>query len=56
MCETASRIQNGCGMNFIIERSAPTPSALDNIPAEVEKELRVYGCEIIQEIGILLKV
>lgn len=31
-----------------------TPSALDGIPAEVEDDLRVAGCMMIQEAGIML--
>lgn len=31
-----------------------TPSRRDGIPAELEEELRVYGCQLIQQAGILL--
>lgn len=32
-----------------------TPSRKDGIDLETERRLRVYGCELIQEAGILLK-
>lgn len=32
-----------------------TPSAEDGIPHELEEDLRVYGCKLIQQAGILLK-
>lgn len=31
-----------------------TPSAQDGIPREVEDDLRVAGCMLIQEAGIML--
>jgi hypothetical protein len=43
-------------MQFVVDRSKPTPSFADGIEAKVEAALRVYGCELIQQIGILLKV
>ena len=43
-------------MNFLVDRAAPTPSSQDGVSSEVEWQLRVYGCELIQEVGILLKV
>jgi hypothetical protein len=43
-------------MNFIVEKNASTPSHLDGVPAAVEWNVRVYGSELIQEIGILLRV
>lgn len=33
-----------------------TPSRLDGLDAEVEKDLRILGCELIQTAGILLKL
>jgi hypothetical protein len=33
-----------------------TPSRKDGIDAETEILLRIYGCEIIQEAGILLRL
>lgn len=33
-----------------------TPSRRDGIPAEFEDELRVYGCQLIQQAGILLSL
>ena len=32
-----------------------TPSREDGIPAELEEDLRAYGCKLIQQAGILLK-
>lgn len=32
-----------------------TPSRGDGIPAELEDELRIYGCKLIQQAGVLLK-
>ena len=34
----------------------PTPSSFDNIPHDLETELRIYGCELIQKAGYLLKI
>ncbi|WAQ83627.1 hypothetical protein PtA15_4A75 [Puccinia triticina] len=34
----------------------PTPSALDGVPAELERELRLYGGLLIQQAGVLLKL
>lgn len=33
-----------------------TPSRLDGLDAETEKDLRILGCELIQTAGILLKL
>ena len=33
-----------------------SPSRKDGIDRETEENLRIYGCEIIQEAGILLKL
>lgn len=32
-----------------------TPSGEDGIPAELEEDLRAFGCKLIYEAGILLK-
>ena len=32
-----------------------TPSREDGIPAELEEDLRAYGCKLIHQAGILLK-
>jgi len=32
-----------------------TPSRADGIPAELEEDLRAYGCKLIHQAGILLK-
>jgi hypothetical protein len=32
-----------------------TPSREDGIPAELEEDLRAFGCKLIHEAGILLK-
>jgi hypothetical protein len=36
------------------EQIALTPSRQDGIPEDLEDELRVYGCQLIQQAGILL--
>lgn len=33
-----------------------TPSQLDGLDSETETDLRIYGCELIQTAGILLKL
>ena len=33
-----------------------TPSSQDGLPAEVESDLRVAGCTLIQEAGIMLNL
>ncbi|KAK0533878.1 hypothetical protein OC835_002861 [Tilletia horrida] len=33
-----------------------TPSQADGVPADLEEELRVYGCQLIQQAGILLQL
>lgn len=33
-----------------------TPSQLDGLGTETETDLRIYGCELIQTAGILLKL
>lgn len=35
-----------------IERS---PSREDGVPADLEEDLRAYGCKLIQQAGLLLK-
>lgn len=32
-----------------------TPSHEDGIPADLEEDLRAYGCKLIQQAGVLLK-
>lgn len=32
-----------------------TPSKEDGIPADLEEDLRAFGCKLIHEAGILLK-
>jgi hypothetical protein len=32
-----------------------TPSKEDDIPADLEEDLRAFGCKLIHEAGILLK-
>ena len=39
---------------YILQK--PTPSANDGIDVSDEKFHRVFGCELIQEAGILLKL
>ncbi|KAI0053827.1 cyclin-like protein [Auriscalpium vulgare] len=33
-----------------------TPSSLDGIPADLEEDLRAYGCKLIHQAGVLLKL
>ena len=37
-----------------LEQIESTPSNLDGIPAELEEDLRGYGCKLIIEAGVLL--
>jgi hypothetical protein len=41
---------------FTHEKLYPTPSMSDHLPFEVEFDLRVVGCELIQTAGRLLKL
>lgn len=38
------------------DQIAETPSRKDGIPSDLEDELRVYECQLIQQAGILLKL
>lgn len=38
------------------EKLATTPSQLDGLDADTETDLRIYGCELIQTAGILLRL
>ncbi|KAK9884355.1 hypothetical protein WA026_005305 [Henosepilachna vigintioctopunctata] len=38
------------------EKLSPTPSQNDGLDVETETDLRIYGCELIQTAGILLKL
>lgn len=38
-----------------LEQIENTPSRLDGIPAELEEDLRICGCKLIAEAGVLLK-
>jgi len=38
------------------EKLSPTPSVEDGMDKEVEQDLRILGCELIQTAGILLKL
>lgn len=38
------------------EKLAMTPSQNDGLDRETETDLRIYGCELIQTAGILLKL
>lgn len=38
------------------EKLGVTPSQLDGLGLEIEADLRIYGCELIQTAGILLKL
>jgi hypothetical protein len=37
-----------------LEQVENTPSGRDGIPADLEEDLRVYGCKLITEAGVLL--
>ncbi|KAE8222026.1 hypothetical protein CF319_g4715 [Tilletia indica] len=37
-----------------LHQLSETPSRADGIPVDLEEELRVYGCQLIQQAGILL--
>ncbi|KAL9933122.1 hypothetical protein V8E36_007840 [Tilletia maclaganii] len=37
-----------------LQQLSETPSRADGIPADLEEELRVYGCQLIQQAGILI--
>lgn len=39
-----------------VDKLSPTPSENDGIEKEVEMDLRILGCELIQTAGILLKL
>ncbi|CAH8678939.1 unnamed protein product [Schistosoma haematobium] len=52
-----------CGVNLTIhniiipeERLFPTPSQLDKMEYETEIDLRILGCELIQDSGVLLRL
>lgn len=32
-----------------------TPSMQDGVPADLEEDLRAYGCKLIRQAGVLLK-
>ena len=38
------------------DQNARTPSREDGIPADFEDDLRMYGCQLIQQAGILLEL
>ena len=38
------------------EKLSVTPSMLDGLDKEIEQDLRILGCEMIQTAGILLKL
>lgn len=38
------------------EKLNPTPSKVDGLDGEIESDLRILGCELIQTAGILLKL
>lgn len=44
--------------NFYVSKEdlADSPSRKDGISPDVEREQRIYGCEMIQEAGILLRL
>ena len=44
--------------NFYVSKEdlANSPSRKDGISSDVEREQRIYGCEMIQEAGILLRL
>lgn len=38
------------------EQLARSPSLEDGVPAELEYDLRIWGCQFIQELGICLRL
>lgn len=44
--------------NFYMSKEdlADSPSRKDGVSPEVERDQRIYGCEMIQEAGILLRL
>lgn len=44
--------------NFYVSKDdlADSPSSKDGISSDVERDQRIYGCEMIQEAGILLRL
>lgn len=44
--------------NFYLseEQLSQSPSRKDGVSADDEETLRIYGCELIQEAGILLRL
>lgn len=44
--------------NFYVSKEdlADSPSRKDGISADTERDQRIYGCELIQEAGILLRL
>ncbi|KAE8542624.1 hypothetical protein D1P53_001405 [Cryptococcus gattii VGV] len=39
-----------------LEQIVSTPSAADGVPSDVENDLRIAGCMLIQEAGVMLKL
>lgn len=39
-----------------LEQVLVTPSGADGVPSDLEDDLRVLGCMLIQELGILLQL
>ncbi|WVQ74827.1 hypothetical protein IAR50_004434 [Cryptococcus sp. DSM 104548] len=39
-----------------LQQTVSTPSALDGVPSDVEGDLRVAGCMLIQEAGVMMKL
>ncbi|CEQ40805.1 SPOSA6832_02454 [Sporobolomyces salmonicolor] len=42
-------------LNPLAPLGQPTPSALDGVPPDMERELRAYGALLIQQAGVMLK-
>ncbi|BGP35996.1 hypothetical protein JCM10296v2_007848 [Rhodotorula toruloides] len=42
-------------LNPLAPLDQPTPSSLDGIPEELERDLRTYGGILIQQVGVMLK-
>jgi hypothetical protein len=47
--------QNGASNVLTVDQLTNTPSRSDNIDAQTETIVRVFGCELIQDAGIMLK-
>jgi len=53
----AGRLVSRAKLNLLSEEEAQdTPSRREGVSAELETSFRIFGCEMIQEMSILLKL